>query len=53
MFQGQKNKLNAYHVLTDQIKMSADNIAYMGDDLPDAEEDAGEIDIEDAALPVG
>ena len=35
IFQGQKNKLNAYEELKDKYSFNDDEIAYMGDDLPD------------------
>lgn len=35
IFQGQKNKLNAYQTLKDKYLLKDDEIAYMGDDLPD------------------
>jgi 3-deoxy-D-manno-octulosonate 8-phosphate phosphatase (KDO 8-P phosphatase) len=35
IFQGQKNKLNAYQILKDKYLLKDSEIAYMGDDLPD------------------
>ena len=35
IFQGQKNKLNAYQELKDKYFLNDNEIAYMGDDLPD------------------
>ena len=35
IFQGQKNKLNAYQELKEKYSLKDDEIAYMGDDLPD------------------
>ena len=35
IFQGQKNKLNAYQTLKDKYSLKDSEIAYMGDDLPD------------------
>ena len=35
ILQGQKNKLNAYQTLKDKYKLEDNQIAYMGDDLPD------------------
>ncbi|AEB28729.1 KdsC family phosphatase [Francisella hispaniensis] len=35
ILQGQKNKLKAYELLKAKYKLNDDNIAYMGDDLPD------------------
>jgi 3-deoxy-D-manno-octulosonate 8-phosphate phosphatase (KDO 8-P phosphatase) len=35
IFQGQKNKLNAYQALKDKYMLEDSEIAYMGDDLPD------------------
>ena len=35
IFQGQKNKLNAYQTLKDKYSLKDSQIAYMGDDLPD------------------
>jgi len=35
IFQGQKNKLNAYQTLKDKYLLKDSEIAYIGDDLPD------------------
>ncbi len=35
VFQGQKNKQNAFDELLRQLKLRTDEVAYMGDDLPD------------------
>ncbi|MFT4693734.1 MAG: 3-deoxy-D-manno-octulosonate 8-phosphate phosphatase (KDO 8-P phosphatase) [Francisella sp.] len=35
IFQGQKNKLNAYKILKEKYLLKDSEIAYMGDDLPD------------------
>lgn len=35
IYQGQKNKIKAYEDLLKQHQISARNVAYMGDDLPD------------------
>lgn len=35
ILQGQKNKLKAYELLKAKYRLNDDNIAYMGDDLPD------------------
>ncbi|APC91521.1 MULTISPECIES: KdsC family phosphatase [Francisella] len=35
ILQGQKNKLKAYEFLKTKYKLNEDDIAYMGDDLPD------------------
>ncbi|MED7819574.1 MULTISPECIES: KdsC family phosphatase [unclassified Francisella] len=35
IFQGQKNKLKAYELLKEKYNLKNENIAYIGDDLPD------------------
>ena len=35
IFQGQKNKLNAYKILKEKYSLKDSEIAYIGDDLPD------------------
>ncbi|QIW10252.1 HAD-IIIA family hydrolase [Francisella sp. LA112445] len=35
IFQGQKNKLKAYEILKERYNLGDENIAYIGDDLPD------------------
>lgn len=35
LYQGQKNKINALNEIVDKYNLSYDEVAYMGDDLPD------------------
>ena len=35
VFQGQKNKLDAFHELLGKLRLSAAEVCYVGDDLPD------------------
>ena len=35
IYQGQENKLAAFHELQHKLQLSPEQIAYMGDDLPD------------------
>ncbi len=35
IYQGQENKHTAYHDLLNKVRLDPENIAYMGDDLPD------------------
>jgi 3-deoxy-D-manno-octulosonate 8-phosphate phosphatase (KDO 8-P phosphatase) len=35
VYQGQKDKTVAFREILDQLKLTADQVAYMGDDLPD------------------
>lgn len=35
IYQGQENKLDAYHTLLNDLSLTPENVAYIGDDIPD------------------